>query len=75
MHATTFLPGTMLTTAVLELAAGQMVAGSSRLVSGVVQLALLAFGIIAGIDAVGVSSSVMFADPSDLLGIGCHGSA
>jgi uncharacterized membrane protein YjjP (DUF1212 family) len=63
-----FLPGTMLTTAVLELAAGQMVAGSSRLVSGVMQLALLAFGIIAGIDAVGVSSSVMLADPSDLLG-------
>ena len=48
-----FLPGTTLTTAVLELAAGQMVSGASRLVSGVVQLALLSFGILAGIEAVG----------------------
>ena len=63
-----FLPGTTLTTAVLELAAGQMVSGASRLVSGVMQLALLAFGIVAGIGAVGVPSSVMFADPSELLG-------
>jgi len=38
-----FLPGAALTIAVLELAAGQMVSGSSRLVSGVMQLALLAF--------------------------------
>ena len=52
-----FLPGAALTTAVLELAAGQMISGSSRLVSGGVQLALLAFGILAGIEAVGVPSS------------------
>ena len=56
-----FLPGATLTTAVLELAAGQMVSGSSRLVSGVVQLALLSFGILAGIEAVGIpSSQVLF---------------
>ena len=50
-----FLPGATLTTAVLELAAGQIVSGASRLVAGAVQLALLAFGILAGVEAVGVS--------------------
>jgi uncharacterized membrane protein YjjP (DUF1212 family) len=63
-----FLPGATLTTAVLELAAGQMVSGSSRLVSGAVQLALLAFGILAGIGAVGVPSSEAFRGSSELLG-------
>ena len=63
-----FLPGATLTTSVLELAAGQMVSGASRLVSGVMQLALLSFGIIAGIEAVGVSSSVVFSDAGQPLG-------
>jgi X-X-X-Leu-X-X-Gly heptad repeat protein len=44
----TFLPGGLLAVATMELAAGQMVSGASRLVSGVVQLALLAVGIVAG---------------------------
>jgi uncharacterized membrane protein YjjB (DUF3815 family) len=52
-----FLPGATLTTGVLELAAGQMISGASRLVSGVVQLALLAFGILAGIEAIGIPAS------------------
>jgi uncharacterized membrane protein YjjB (DUF3815 family) len=43
----TFLPGGMLTIATTEIAAGQMVAGASRLVNGFVQLALLSFGIVA----------------------------
>ena len=63
-----FLPGATLTTAVLELAAGQMVSGASRFVSGLMQLALLAFGIVAGIEAVGVSSSQVFTGSDDLLG-------
>ena len=63
-----FLPGTVLAVAVLELAAGQMVSGSSRLVSGAMQLALLTFGIIAGIQAVGVSTQLIFSGSSDLLG-------
>ena len=63
-----FLPGSTLTTAVLELAAGQMVSGSSRLVSGGVQLALLAFGILAGIEAVGISSSRVLFGQHELLG-------
>jgi uncharacterized membrane protein YjjP (DUF1212 family) len=63
-----FLPGAALTTAVLELAAGQMVSGSARLVSGVMQLALLAFGIVAGIQIVGVPSSQVFTGSTHLLG-------
>ncbi|WP_022888862.1 threonine/serine ThrE exporter family protein [Agromyces italicus] len=53
----TFLPGGVLTTAVGELAGGQMLAGASRLVFGLVQLALLAFGILAAGTVVGVESS------------------
>ena len=43
----TFLPGGLLAIATMEIAAGQMVSGASRLVTGFVQLALLAFGIVA----------------------------
>jgi uncharacterized membrane protein YjjP (DUF1212 family) len=63
-----FLPGAALTTAVLELTAGQTVSGSSRLVAGAMQLALLAFGILAGIEAVGVPSARVFSGSSELLG-------
>ncbi len=63
-----FLPGAALTTAVLELAAGQMISGSSRLMSGCVQLALLAFGILAGIEAVDVPASRVLFGSSKLLG-------
>ena len=63
-----FLPGAAMTTAVLELAAGQVVSGSSRLVAAVMQLALLAFGIVAGIEAVGVPSSEVFVGSGDVLG-------
>ncbi len=63
-----FLPGASLTSAVLELGSGQMVAGASRLVSGVVELALLAFGILAGIQAVGVPAPRVFSGSDELLG-------
>lgn len=63
-----FLPGATLTTAVVELAAGQMVSGSSRLVTGAVQLALLAFGILAGIEATGVTPVRVLTGSGDLLG-------
>jgi uncharacterized membrane protein YjjP (DUF1212 family) len=63
-----FLPGATLTTAVVELAAGQMVSGSSRLVTGAVQLALLAFGILAGIEAVGVATVRVLSGSGDLIG-------
>jgi uncharacterized membrane protein YjjP (DUF1212 family) len=63
-----FLPGAALTTAVLELAAGQMVSGASRLVSGVIQLAFLSFGIVAGIEAVNVPAALVFEGSDEPLG-------
>jgi uncharacterized membrane protein YjjP (DUF1212 family) len=63
-----FLPGAALTTAVLELAAGQIVSGSSRLVSGAVQLALLAFGILGGIEVVGVPSDRVLRSTGETFG-------
>jgi uncharacterized membrane protein YjjP (DUF1212 family) len=50
----TFLPGGVLTTATVELASGEMVAGTSRLVFGGLQLLLLAFGIAAGAGLAGL---------------------
>ncbi len=44
----TFLPGAMLAFGMVELAYGDMVSGASRLISGFVQLVLLAFGLAAG---------------------------
>lgn len=63
-----FIPGVALTTAVLELTEGQMVAGSSRLVWGGMQLGLLAFGIVVGIGVVGVSPERAFSSSDALLG-------
>jgi uncharacterized membrane protein YjjP (DUF1212 family) len=65
----TFLPGAALTTATVELASGEMVAGASRLVFGSVQLLLLAFGIVAGVELVGLpSEEVLTDDGAGLLG-------
>ncbi|MEV4668546.1 threonine/serine ThrE exporter family protein [Microbacterium sp. LWO12-1.2] len=48
-----FLPGLTLTIAAVELTSGQMMAGASRLVSGIARLGLLAFGVYAGISIAG----------------------
>jgi uncharacterized membrane protein YjjP (DUF1212 family) len=65
----TFLPGAMLTMSVVELSAGEMVTGSSRLVAGTLQLVLLSFGIVAGAQAFGVPSAGELAnEPLNLLG-------
>lgn len=65
----TFLPGSALTTATIELASGEMVAGASRLVFGTVQLLLLAFGIVAGVELAGLpSESVLDDEHANLLG-------
>ncbi|WGD38556.1 threonine/serine exporter family protein [Lysinibacter sp. HNR] len=53
----TFLPGGALTTATVELASGQMISGAARLVTGVVQLGLLAFGILAAGTVLGMEAS------------------
>jgi uncharacterized membrane protein YjjB (DUF3815 family) len=63
-----FLPGAALTTAVLELAAGDMIAGASRLVWAGVQLLLLAFGSLAGVEAVGIPPATVFARADTPLG-------
>lgn len=49
----TFLPGAALTIGTVELATGSIISGASRLMSGLVQLLLLAFGITAGAATVG----------------------
>ena len=65
----TFLPGAALTMSVVELSAGEMVTGASRLVAGTLQLVLLAFGIVAGAQAFGIpSSDALSNDPLNLLG-------
>ena len=61
----TFLPGAMLTLGMLELAYGDMVSGSSRLLTGLVHLVLLAFGLAAGAALAGYT-------PSDLVGTGAE---
>ena len=53
----TFLPGALLTTAVIELATGQMMSGAGRLAQGVTRLVLLAIGIIAAGQLVGVPAT------------------
>ena len=64
----TLLPGAALTTGVQELAAGDMVAGSSRLVSGMAQLLFLAFGILAALAITDVPSSAALASSPTTLG-------
>jgi uncharacterized membrane protein YjjP (DUF1212 family) len=58
----TFLPGGTLTMAVVELAAAEMVSGTSRLVTGAVQLVLLAFGITGAAQVVGIPSGDALVD-------------
>jgi uncharacterized membrane protein YjjP (DUF1212 family) len=53
----TFLPGALLTMAMVDLAMGETVTGASRFLAGLLQLALLAIGIIIGAELVGDPSS------------------
>ena len=70
----TLLPGAILTTATVELASGEMVAGASRLVFGSVQLLLLAFGIVAGVELSGLPNEQALHDLQvNLLGGGHRG--
>lgn len=48
-----FLPGALLTMATVDLAMGETVTGASRFLAGLLQLALLAIGIIIGAELVG----------------------
>ena len=63
-----FLPGAVLTTGTVELATAQVISGSSRLVQGIVELFLLAFGVVAAGSLVGTPSAVLIDRPIDRLG-------
>lgn len=63
-----FIPGVALTTAFVELTEGQMISGSSRLVWATTQLGLLAFGIVAGVGAAGVSTTQAFSSSGPTFG-------
>jgi uncharacterized membrane protein YjjP (DUF1212 family) len=63
----TFLPGAMLAFALVELTYGDMVSGSSRLVTGIVQLVLLAFGLTAGALAVGYAPDHLLDGPRGIV--------
>ena len=65
----TFLPGAILTTAMVELANGDVISGSTRLVAGAVQLLLLMFGFIVAAQIVGLPTAEAFAqEPRPLFG-------
>ena len=57
----TFLPGGMLTTAMIELANGDAISGSSRLVAGTTKLLLLVFGYVVAAELVGLPAAEAFA--------------
>ncbi|MDF2576073.1 MAG: hypothetical protein K0S05_2985 [Agromyces sp.] len=61
------LPGTLLTTAVIELSTGQMISGAGRLAAGGMQLVLLAAGIVTAGALVGVPD-VDFTEQPEALG-------
>lgn len=63
----TFLPGAMLTLGMVELAYGDMVSGSSRIMTGIVQLVLLAFGLAAGAALVGYRPEDMIVPASAIV--------
>jgi uncharacterized membrane protein YjjP (DUF1212 family) len=63
----TFLPGGMLTTAMIELADRQTIAGATRLVAGITQVVLLVFGLVVGQSLVGIHPSQAFAQRTDNL--------
>jgi uncharacterized membrane protein YjjP (DUF1212 family) len=48
-----FLPGSALTVGAIELTSNQVIAGASRVVYGIAQLLLLAFGVVAGASVTG----------------------
>jgi uncharacterized membrane protein YjjP (DUF1212 family) len=64
----TFLPGALLTMATVDLAMGETITGASRFVAGLLQLALLAIGIVVGAELVGDPSSGPIAGSADTLG-------
>jgi len=63
-----FLPGAKITTGTIELAVGALVSGASRLVSGLLDLLLLATAIVAAAAVIKVPSRELLDRPSPQLG-------
>jgi uncharacterized membrane protein YjjP (DUF1212 family)/outer membrane biosynthesis protein TonB len=61
------LPGALLTTSVIELSTGHIISGAGRLASGALQLLLLAVGILAGAQLVGVPAAEIATAPTEPL--------
>ena len=70
-----FLPGSLMTAGTVDLASEEIVTGSSRFTAGLLQLALLAVGIIAGARLVGVTPATASRPPPTLSAHGHPGSA
>lgn len=64
----TFLPGAAITPAVAELSSCQMVSGASRLISGLMRMAQLAFGILVAAQVAGIPNSHVITTHVDRLG-------
>lgn len=64
----TFLPGAAITLAVAELSSRQLVSGASRLVSGLMRMAQLAFGILVAAQVAGIPDSHLITTHVDRLG-------
>jgi uncharacterized membrane protein YjjP (DUF1212 family) len=65
----TLLPGGLLTVAVQELAAGDMLAGASRLVYGTAQLVFLAFGVVVASKIIDVPVSLDLTRAPGVVGV------
>ncbi|MBO0676306.1 threonine/serine exporter family protein [Mycolicibacterium sp. S2-37] len=63
-----FLPGAAITLAVIELSSRQMVSGASRLVSGFMRIAQLAFGILIAAQVAGISDDHLITTPVNRIG-------
>ncbi|HSJ90558.1 MAG TPA: threonine/serine exporter family protein [Ilumatobacter sp.] len=63
-----FLPGAKITTGTMELAAGAIVSGASRLMSGLMDLLLLAVAIVAAATVIGVPQRDLLDRPAPELG-------
>jgi uncharacterized membrane protein YjjP (DUF1212 family) len=65
----TFLPGGLITSATLDLAAGHLISGASRFVAGIMQLILLTLGIAVGALLAGTNLAAVTTDtPINTLG-------
>lgn len=63
------LPGLMILTSSMELAAGEMVVGAARMFAGLMQLLLLAVAIVAAVDLLGVDDAALADRPLERLGV------